>query len=82
MCFVFVFFSSHRPIRNVLENLWLFPKPSVRKSAPPTVKFQPLRGDWVAQSVEHPTLDFSSGYDARVVGSSPGLGSSLTREPA
>ena len=26
---------------------------------------------WVAQSVECPTLDFGSGHDLRVVGSSP-----------
>ena len=25
-----------------------------------------LRGAWVAQSVKHPTLDFSSGLDLRV----------------
>ena len=32
-------------------------------------------GTKVAQLVEHPTLDFSSGHDPRVVGSSPALGS-------
>ena len=30
-----------------------------------------VRGAWVAQSVKHPTLDFSSGCDLTVVRSSP-----------
>ena len=30
-----------------------------------------LRGTWVAQAVKQPTLDFSSGYDLRVVRLSP-----------
>ena len=37
---------------------------------------------WVAQSIECPTLDFGSGYDLMVVGSSPALGSVLGMEPA
>ena len=36
----------------------------------------------MAQSVEHPTLNFGSGYDLRVVRSSLALGSSLSRESA
>ena len=40
------------------------------------------RGAWVARSVERLTLDFSSGHDPRVVGSSPALGSALSAEPA
>ena len=39
-------------------------------------------GAWVAQSVERLTLDFSSGHDLRVMGSSPALGSVLSMEPA
>ena len=39
-------------------------------------------GAWVAQSVECLTLDFSSGHDLRVVGSSPASGSVLSTEPA
>jgi len=35
------------------------------------------RGTWVAQSVKHPTLDFSLGLDLRVVSSSPTLGFTL-----
>ena len=31
-------------------------------------------GAWVAPSVEHPILDFDSGHDPRVVGSSPEAG--------
>ena len=30
-------------------------------------KIQKIRDSWVAQSVERPTLDFSSGHDPRVV---------------
>ena len=33
------------------------------------------RGTWVAQSVKHPTLDFSSGLDLRLVSSSTVSGS-------
>ena len=39
---------------------------------------QTCGGAWVAQSVERLTLDFSSGHDLRVVGSSPALGSART----
>lgn len=41
-----------------------------------------LWGTWVAQSVEHPTLDFCSGHDRRVMGSSPVPGSVLNMESA
>ena len=34
----------------------------------------------MAQSVKHPTLDFGSGHDVMVVGSSPMSGSALTVE--
>jgi len=34
-------------------------------------KINVCRGTWVAQSVKHPTLDFSSGHDLRVMRSSP-----------
>ena len=40
-----------------------------------------LRGAWVAQSVERPTLDFGLGQDPRVVRSSPALYSMLDVEP-
>ena len=36
----------------------------------------------MAQSVEHLTLDFSSGHDPRVMGLSPKTGSVLSVEPA
>ena len=39
-------------------------------------------GTWVPQVVEHQTLDFSSGHDLRVLGSSPALGSMLSGVPA
>ena len=32
-----------------------------------------LRGAWVTQSVEHPTLDFGMGHDPRVVGFKPSI---------
>ena len=35
---------------------------------------------WVAQSVQCPTLDLSSGLDLRVASSSPALGSTLGME--
>ena len=40
-----------------------------------------LQGAWVAQSVECLILDFGSGHDPRIVGSSPDLGSVLSMEP-
>ena len=40
------------------------------------------RGTWVAQSVEHLTLDFSSGHDPRVVRLSPTLALALSVDPA
>ena len=40
------------------------------------------RGTWVTQLVKHPTLDFSSGQDPRVVGSSSAPGSALSMVPA
>ena len=39
------------------------------------------QGAWVAQSVECLTLDFGSGHDPRVLGSSPVSGSLLGAEP-
>ena len=36
----------------------------------------------MARSVKRPTLDFGSGHDPRVVGSSPTLDSMLSMEPA
>ena len=44
-------------------------------------KKQHSRGAWVAQLVEYVTLDFGSGYDPRVVGCSPTVGSTLSMEP-
>jgi len=38
------------------------------------------RDTWVALSVKHQTLDFSSGHDLRVLGSSPASGSMLSGE--
>ena len=38
-------------------------------------------GTCMAQLVKCPTLDFSSGHDIRVMGSSPKLGSVLSSEP-
>ena len=40
------------------------------------------RGTWVVQSVERLTLGFCSGYDPRIVGSSPVLGSCAERGAA
>ena len=40
------------------------------------------QGAWMSPSVERPILDFSSGHDPRFVGSSLGLGSVLSIDPA
>ena len=47
--------------------------PSLAASVSPwnLLEMQAFRGAWVAQSVKHLTLDFGSGHDPRVVGSSP-----------
>lgn len=45
-------------------------------------KGQRARRAWVAQSVECPTLDFSSGGDLKVLGSRPMPSSALSRESA
>ena len=39
-------------------------------------------GTWVTQPIERLTLDFGSGHDLRVMGSSPALDSSVSGEPA
>ena len=39
------------------------------------------QGTWVAQWIEHPTLDLSSGLDFKVMSSRPTLGSTLGLEP-
>ena len=43
---------------------------------------EPYRGAWMAQSVEHSTLDFSSGYNLGVMGWSPEPDSMLRAESA
>ena len=40
-----------------------------------------IRGTWVAQQVKHPTLDFGSGHDLKVIRSSSALSSELGVEP-
>ena len=40
------------------------------------------RDTWVAQSVKHPILDFSPGYDLMVMRLSPASGSALSVESA
>lgn len=47
-----------------------------------TLKRSACRVPKVAQSVEHPTRDFNSGHDPRVVGSSPVWGSMLSMRHA
>ena len=43
--------------------------------------FKRLKGTRVAQFVKHLTLDFSTGHDLRVVGSSPEMDSVLSMKP-
>ena len=45
-------------------------------------KKKQFRGTREAQSVECPTLGFGSGHDLRVLGLSPGSGSTFSRESA
>ena len=47
-----------------------------------TIVIKTLWGARVAPSVEHLTLDFSSGRDPRIMGSSPASGSAQSTEPA
>ena len=54
----------------------------VQKPFPFTVYKNHLRGTWVVQLVERPTLDFGLGHDPRVMGSSPKSGFVLSVEPA
>ena len=48
----------------------------------PVTIVRPVRGNWVARSVEPPTLDFDSGRDLGVVASSSASGSVLSGESA
>lgn len=41
-----------------------------------------MGGSWMAQMVKYVTLDFGSGYDLRVVSTSPTLGSMPSKDPA
>ena len=45
------------------------------------LKWLSLQGAWVAQSVKHPTLNFSSAHDLIVMRPSPSSGSVLRLEP-
>ena len=46
------------------------------------IKLESSRGTWMAQSVKWPAPDFGLGYDLRILGSSPALGSGFSRESA
>jgi len=54
------------PIRIWLNKMWY-----VYSTDYPGFKITEIRGTWVAQSFKHPTLDFGSGHDLRVMRSSP-----------
>ena len=45
--------------------------PKYKQTLRDNLKKKIQRDAWVAQSVKHPTLDFSSGHDLPVKGSSP-----------
>ena len=55
--------------------------PTMYRTDPTTKDYLP-RDVWVAQSVEHLTLDFGSGHDPRIVVSSSKWGSVLSMDPA
>ena len=46
------------------------------------IKENKIGGTCTAQSGGHPTLDFGSGHDPRVIGSSSASGSVMSMEPA
>jgi len=46
------------------------------------IRVPDTRGAWVAQLFGHPTLDFSSGHDLGVVGSSPVSDAAFSGESA
>ena len=46
------------------------------------IKIRQMRGTWVAQLIECPTLDFSLGHDLRVIVVSPMLSYALSGESA
>ena len=54
----------------------------IKSSSINDLKKSHFRGAWVAQSVEHLTLDLGSGHGPRIVESSPVSGSILGMEPA
>ena len=64
---------KERLIKNTIRNHYALVK---------MAKIRTDRGAWVPQSVEHLTLDFSSGHDPRVMEWRPTSGSALSVEPA
>ena len=66
------------PLKTFLTLVFLlFALVSLRIVSGPVQTLIP-RGAWVAQSINHPTLDFGSGHDLTVVSSSPASGSVLS----
>ena len=67
--------SSKRPLKKLVST-----------TSSTAIKWRPQNlhcwGACEAQSAKRPTLDFGSGHDARVLGSSPALGSTFHMEPA
>ena len=62
------------------DNQWLSNLSLNQNQHKQVAKTQTVRGAWVVQSFEQPTLGFGSGHDFRVVGLSPISGSMLSME--
>ena len=67
-------------MRNLCAFLSILLEPKTPLKKPKSLK-KINRGSWVAQSVKCPTLDLNSGFDIRVVSSSPSLGAMLGAKP-
>ena len=66
----------------IVESLYCTPKTNITLYVA-GVKVKNLNwGAWAGQLVKRQTLDFSSGYDLRVMRLSPGSGSALNKESA
>ena len=69
------YISNKGLISSIYEELQLNNKKTIQ------LMKKELRGIWVAQLVQHLTLDLSLGLDLRVMSSSPSLGSTLGVKP-